>query len=426
MNIMHVADFLPGFHHTTGGAEYAALRTIEQQVARGASVSVATLRADTPQVRDDFPPLAQMNNLDRYAPRAAYSVKQLFLPSDPLSGGDMRRILARERPDLVHFHNLHFAGFSPLIAARRAGVPTVMTIYDYWLFCPSFMLLTNKGELCSVGHSAACVDCVGARRARWMSPLKRAAFSFRPRIFGRIQNAVDHFITLSDASGEVLKHHGIPAQRVSTVHQPLWQQALAAGAPAPVRPGRLVYAGWIEARKGLHVVVDAFTQLASEFPELELDVLGMAANADYESTIRAQVREHQLEGRINFLGKQSSENVLAALREAFLVLVPEQWENMSPVIVAEAMAAGACVLASRVGGIPEFIEHGKSGLMAQRDSATSYAEQIRRAMRDPQAVDNMRRSAQERARRVFASDVAYERHMAIYAAVGQRRVPELA
>lgn len=421
MKILHVADYLPGFHDQAGGAEYAALRTIGEQHDHGAELCTAVLEPDHADAHPGWPRPSTLRNVDRYAAGPAYAIKQLFLPADPLSGADLKRVLKQEKPDVVHFHNLHFAGLSPVLSAHRAGIPTLLTIYDYWLFCPSFMLLTSDGELCGRGHGAHCVDCIGRRRAPWLKPLKRLTFAQRPAVFGRVVAAVDQFITLSDASGALLQRHGVAAERLTTITQPAWQEALNAGPLEAPRRGRLLYVGWVEARKGLHVVVEALSQVATEFPDLQLDVLGMPANAEYELDIRQRIEQGGLGQRVRFVGKCSREELLAALRSTMLVLVPEQWENMSPVILTEAMAAGACVLASRVGGIPEFIQHGESGLLAERDVATSFAEQIRYAMHNPQAIEAMRHTARERAAGLFDPTTVAARHMTAYeAAIKQR------
>ena len=175
---------------------------------------------------------------------------------------------------------------------------------------------------------------------------------------------------------------------------------------------------WVEARKGLHVVIEALGKVAHEFENLTLDVLGMPANAAYENEIKTQIERLGLNSRVNFLGRQSRDALLDALQDAYLVLVPEQWENMSPVIVTEAMAAGACVLASRVGGIPEFVNDGETGLLAERDNADAFAAQMRHAMLDPNAVESMRAAARARALDIFDPGKLHQQHRDIYRTLG--------
>ena len=126
-----MADYLPDLHRIAGGAEFAARRTIEEQSRAGLEVEVATLPADFTRQGMPWQRRYEMRNLDRHAPRAAYAVKQMYFPADPLARRDLARILRDSRPDVVHFHNLHYSGLSLVGTARDAGIPSAWTIYDY-------------------------------------------------------------------------------------------------------------------------------------------------------------------------------------------------------------------------------------------------------------------------------------------------------
>ena len=401
MKILHVADYLPDLHKAVGGAEFAARRIIDEQVNSGLEVEVATLRMDFTPGKLPWQRHYELRNLDRFAPRLAYAVKQLYFPADPLAASDLAKIIKISKPDIVHYHNLHFSGLSVVSKARAAGIPSVWSIYDYWIFCPSFMLLTNKNALCTQGHSQHCVDCIGTKRLPWLKPLKRALFHTRKSVFERPTAAVDRFVVLSEASKDLLVHHGISKNSVSVVPQYIWKEAAASATDSLPEPGRLIYIGWVEHRKGLHVIIQALGILAREFPDLHLEVLGLPANQQYQTDVETLARDSGIEDRIHFRGKLSRNELLVELRRAFLVTVPEQWENMSPVILTESMAAGACVLASRIGGIKHFVEEFRSGLLAERDSPAEFAEKIRWAMNNQDCVRTLGKAARLRAMEVF-------------------------
>ena len=118
-----------------------------------------------------------------------------------------------------------------------------------------------------------------------------------------------------------------------------------------------------------------------------------------------------------FREKVGREELLRELRSAFLVTIPEQWENMCPVILTEAMTAGACVLASRVGGITHFVSEYENGLLAVRDSPEDFADRMRWAMRHPEEVLAMRRAAHLRARELFDTTEINRRTIELYASL---------
>jgi len=420
VKILHVADFLPGLHRSAGGAEFATLRTIEEQSRAGLQVEVVTLPADS--IRGDGPwqRRYEMRHLDRYAPRAAFVIKNFFLPVDPLAASGLRGVIRESRPDVVHYHNLHYSGLSVVAEARAAGLPSVLTIYDYWIFCPSFMLLRSDGALCTRGHGRHCADCIGRHRLPALKPLKSLAFGARPRAFAPAQAAVDRFVVLSQASADLLAGQGVDRDRIAVVPQHAWQEALGDARVIEPVPGRLLYVGWIEPRKGLHVVLEALAQIADALPTVHLEVLGMAADARYRTELEAFVRERRLTGRVLFREKVGRGALLDELRRAWLVAVPEQWQNMSPVIVTEAMAAGACVLASRVGGIPQFVHEGVHGLLAARDDPAEWAAQIHWSMDHAQDILRMRRAARARATEVFDSADILRRTLDLYRSLAPR------
>jgi glycosyltransferase involved in cell wall biosynthesis len=401
MRICHVTDFLPGLHRIAGGAEYAVQRLVDEQIGMNLDVHVVTATREVagkrPPGNSDF----EMRRLDAAAPRLCYAIKSLYFPFDPLAGHGLARALKSIRPDVVHFHNLHFATPSIIRRAKRMGLPTFMTIYDYWTLCPSFMLLTSRGELCERGHGSHCVDCVGARRLRLLKPLKKLLFGLRKPLFEKALATVDHLVALSHASKDLLVRHGVPAEKVHVVPQYIWKEAASRPLSGRVVQGRLVYVGWVEARKGLHVAVQALSMLAARYPQLHLSVLGPPAAQEYQATVEGMIARAGIADRVAFVGSVPRERLLQALDDAFLVLIPEQWSNMSPVVLTEAMSAGKCVLASRVGGIPEFVEDFRSGLLAERDRPDDFAAKIAWAMEHADEVAAIGKAARERAKLAF-------------------------
>jgi glycosyltransferase involved in cell wall biosynthesis len=420
MRICHVTDFLPGLHKIAGGAEHAVKRILDEQAVLGLDIQVVTATRELANTEGVPFPHRRMRRVDRVSPRLSYAIKSLYFPFDPFASRDLRCALREFAPDVVHFHNLHFCTPSIIRQAQRLGLPTVLSIYDYWLLCPSFMLLTADGKLCERGHGRHCVDCVGARRARALRPLKRLLFGARKPIFEKVLRTVDRIVVLSEASKELLVRHGTLADRIHVVPQYLWQEAAERAIPPPGAAGELLYAGWIESRKGLHVVLEAMAILATRQPNLHLTVHGRCLAPDYQRRIDETIARTGLSNRVTFAGPADRAGLLRAFDKASLVVIPEQWANMSPVILTEAMAAGRCVLASRVGGIPEFVEEGSSGLLAERDRPEEFAERIDWAMRHPALVHQMGVAARARAKLMFDSTRINERWLDLYGSLTVR------
>jgi glycosyltransferase involved in cell wall biosynthesis len=415
-----VTDFLPGLHHIAGGAEHAVARILQEQSQLGLDLHVVTLKPDlSNDLTGPWAARYELDSVDRFARRAAFVVKQFFLPIDPLASIGFRALLDRIRPDVVHFHNVHWASMWTVREAARKGYRIVWSIYDYWLFCPSFMLLTSDGRLCTRGQGAHCARCIGTTRLPVLQPLKAALFAARVPLVTHVRSRVDRFVVLSGASRELLSTQGIDRSMVRVIPLYAWPEAINAPEPDSIVPGRLVYAGWIERRKGLHVVIEALARLPHR-PDVHLHVLGLSADAEYRAQIDSRIGELGLADRVTFVGQVSRQRMLDSIRSATLIVVPEQWANMSPVILAEAMSAGACVLGSNVGGVPDLLDDGRAGLLAERDDPASYAAQIEWAVTHPQQVRELGRAARRRARSIFDSSAINDSFARLYDEVRQR------
>src|SRR5207249_2524046 len=101
------------------------------------------------------------------------------------------------------------------------------------------------------------------------------------------------------------------------------------------------------------------------------------------------------------------------LTRATLLALPSLEDNC-PMVVLEAMAAGVPVVAAKVGGLPDLIEAGKTGLFCNPRDAASLQAGIERALADPSASAEMARQAKRRAQEQFHPKVIAQRHLEIY------------
>ncbi len=168
----------------------------------------------------------------------------------------------------------------------------------------------------------------------------------------------------------------------------------SASLPPPIadwltaHPGPLlVHAAMLRNEKGHAVMLDALTRLIGEFPTLRYVAAG---EGELRAALEAQTRERGLTEHVLFAGLLP--NVAALYRRADLVVMPSLVEPLG-MSQSEALALGVPVIASRTGGIPETIEHERTGLLVTPGDATAWAETLRRAL-TPAETAEMRRMAQ--------------------------------
>ncbi|HND53895.1 MAG TPA: glycosyltransferase, partial [Pirellulaceae bacterium] len=179
---------------------------------------------------------------------------------------ELRRVVARFKPAVVHFTNT-FPLISPAAyyAVRAEGVPVVQTLHNFRILCPNALLLRD-GAACEacVGRAVAWPSIVhGCYRDSRLASAAVAAVAAAHRAIGTWGLAVDRYIALSEFARERFIAGGLPASRISVkpncVH------------PDPGRGtgegGHFVFVGRLSPEKGLNVLLDAWSRLSTPSPE---------------------------------------------------------------------------------------------------------------------------------------------------------------
>jgi glycosyltransferase involved in cell wall biosynthesis len=180
-------------------------------------------------------------------------------------------------------------------------------------------------------------------------------------------------------------------------------------------PGRILYAGTIIPLKRVLDLVEALGTVSAALPEAHLRVAGGGLGSPYGRRVQARVRELELDSRVTFLGALSSRELVDEYRRASVLVLPSAQEN-SPVVIAEAMAVGVPVVATRVGGVSYLVDEGRTGFIVEAGDVSALAERIVEVLADPTGASLLGANARERAERFRARAVA-ERVREVYAEV---------
>jgi glycosyltransferase involved in cell wall biosynthesis len=269
-------------------------------------------------------------------------------PLDPRSVLSLRRELVRERIDLVHAH-LPLPGVAARLAAR--GLPT-RVVYTEHNTQDAYGATSRELNRATYGWQHAVI-AVSARVGESAVACVGAAAVTRTTV---IPNGLDLAALDRGASGPV-------------------------DAPAPPRdPGGLavLVPATLARRKGQDVALEAFARLAARpgpSPRLWL-----AGSGPDHSALEARARRLGLGDAACFLGRRS--DVFALMRSADVVALPSRFEG-HPLALLEAMALGRPVVAATVGGIPEIVRHGRTGLLVPPGSPDAFANAVERLRGDP-------------------------------------------
>ena len=191
---------------------------------------------------------------------------------NPRTVREVRELIRRERPDVVHCHNT-FPLISPSIyhAAAREGVPVVQTLHNYRLACLNGYLFRD-GRVCErcLGRSPLRGVCRRCYRGSLSQSLTLAAMLLVHRLLGTWRRKVTRYVALTDFARDKFIAAGLPARKISVKPNAFVASDKGVGLPATVeRPGasapdrqrRVVYVGRLSPEKGVDVLLRAWALL---------------------------------------------------------------------------------------------------------------------------------------------------------------------
>ena len=130
--------------------------------------------------------------------------------------------------------------------------------------------------------------------------------------------------------------------------------------------------------KGIDVLIKGFREIADQYSDIMLVIAGEGPE---EENLKSLVRKLDLEGRVSFIGIVSLPEAISLLKSALCTVVPSLSEGGALVNV-EAQAAACPVVASNIGGIPEYVRNGKSGLLFEAGNPQDLAQKLTHVLSD--------------------------------------------
>ena len=306
------------------------------------------------------------NNFERLGGK----IYSLNIPDRP--GYEAREFLELYRffkifnPDIVQTHVLK-ANFLGILAARKARVPVI---------------IGTEMTLKDIAHS----------------PLAR----LRDRL-------IQHFVSLSlrysdgfMATSEYINkqwYHSRYEKKYRVIYPPFnlekYQAALASSLSkkdgSNLDGPTIGFIGRLSEEKGLETLIQAMPMVRIKFPRVKLLIAG---TGPMEQRLKKRVQSADLDGCVSFLGFCS--NAFAFIRDLDVFVLPSRTEGC-PIVVLESMAMSVPVVATDVGGTPELVEDGVTGLLVKSNSPVELANSVIQMLTDRDRAERMGREGHRRA-----------------------------
>lgn len=347
-----VSDFFPP---TPGGMEAHVRRLAEALIDGGNEIAVLTGTAH-PDRLPGLPTVESASTMLSRTPRI-FADKALQYPPpfpDPVLGKAVRRLVDSWHPDVIHAH-----GWCAFSSHWPGSPPLIITLHDHALRCPKRTLLRGTAE-CSTGRGIRCVSCAGDQ-----SVIRRTALAAAmSRSVSDLAKHTDRFIAVSHSIAQRAAEIGISGSKVQVIPNFLDPKTMVPGADPEHRT--ILFVGPDSPHKGRSVAIEAFCRLPPGTAQLLLVGGGAPVN---------------IEG-ISSLGYLRGPALWQQYRRASVVVVPSIWPEPSPTVALEAMAHGLPVIGSRIGGIPDLVEHERSGLLVPPNDASRLADSMHTLLTD--------------------------------------------
>lgn len=391
MRVLLLAQFYPP---VIGGEERHVRNLAVALAARGLDVHVATLGTDRGEPQQD--PGVTVHVLEHVGSRlpALYPTadRPLALPvPDPLTTRDLHRLVSELRPDVVHAHNWIVSSWTALPAAYRT--PLVLSLHDYGHVCATKRFM-REDHPCEGPAPRRCLPCSGEHygtgRGQVIYGAVRAGLPWRRR-------ATDLFTPVSSyvAQANGLHTDGSPFEVVPNfVPDELLTRERAPRDPALPTAGYVFFAGDLSEQKGVATLVRAWSLLPPEGrPELVL--VG-----------RPSMRLDDLPDGVHVHHHWEHDRVVNGFQHALAAALPSEWPDPCPTTVLEAMALGAPLVTTHLGGIADMVVDERSALVVPAGDAAALAAALGRVLGDASLRAALTAGAREDVRPFLQSRVA--------------------
>ncbi len=297
---------------------------------------------------------------------------------NPFSYLKIKQILKEFKPDIVHLNNfLNIA--SPSILCCLKNIPTILTIHDYSIACPTgFRMLPLK--VCNLSYGKNCIKCIGIK-GYYYEKIKR-------KISERLFKNIDLFITPSIKLKKDLMKTGIlNIRNIYTGIKLLEYSKLIEG-------NNLLYVGRLSKEKGVKYLLKAMIDITKKIPTVHLNITGSGPEKE---NLEELIKELKLEKKVSFIGQVPNKEIEWYYKISNILIVPSICEEVFPLVGIEAMSVGRPVIASRVGGIPEWLDDGKTGFLVDPGNPPQIAEKVIQLFTNRKLMEKMGENGRKKA-----------------------------
>ncbi|MDE0425126.1 MAG: glycosyltransferase family 4 protein [Candidatus Poribacteria bacterium] len=316
----------------------------------------------------------------------------------------IRQLLKATDIDLAHFH-IYYGKLTTSIleVLKRDGISLIQTLHEYKLTCPVYSHLSND-QICEACEGKHFWRALPKRCNR--GSLARTALSVTESYISKMLGAVkkfDHFISVSHFLRKKMISHGIPEDKISTVHNFVDVSDIT---PNFSEGDYILYFGRVHRSKGILTLIEAAVPLT----DVPIYIVGDGeAMPEVQQIIEQNGCKH-----IHLLGFKQGDELRELILNSICTVLPSEWYENCPMSVLESYAYGKPVIGADIGGIPELIVDGVDGCLVPSGEQETLRDRLLWMSEHKSDAAEMGRIGRYKMETEFNADIHYERIMNVY------------
>lgn len=322
----------------------------------------------------------------------------------------MRAVLCKEAPDVVHIHNVQNIG--ALQASFEYG-PTVVTTHDYRWVCPANSFFYKRTQaVCERTCGLGCFATTLTKHCVTPRPQYAAYFYRRAKWGIEHANRFAHVIVPSEGARRKYASSGFSEAEMSVL--PYFCELEPAKTPRSVpEVPTITYLGRIASNKGHEYFVEALGHLSEDVQGVIVGSISDQAARD----LRALAERYDCADQLQLRGWASRTEVLDLFDRTSVFVFPSLWPETLGIVGIEALSRGVPVVASDVGGVREWLDDEENGFVVPPKDARAIAASVQRLIEDEKQLLDFGRRGIETIRERFLPSQHITQLISLYESV---------
>ncbi len=312
----------------------------------------------------------------------------------------IRKVIEEMRPDIIHLNNINFQITPSIIdEINKFKMPVVQTVHDYQMLCPNHLLF-------DIHNKVPCEKCL--TESKWnctkyncihYSKLKSIIGSLEAILYNskNTYSKVDYYICPSKFMENKLNTNKVYHGKTETIHNFI---DIVGEKKKVSKDDYVLYFGRLSEEKGL----ERFIESCKRLPHIKFIIAGTGPMEELCKNI----------DNVEFVGFKSGEELDDLISKALFSVYPSIWYENCPLSILESQSLGTPVIASNLGGIPELVEDGETGVILSEVTVDELTKQINDLYNNKELLKEMSNNCLDKREKMISLQDYCEKTMRIY------------